>query len=60
MSTATITSKGRVTIPKVVRDALGLHSGDRIDFVESGEGFLIIPARRDIRALRGMFRGRRR
>ena len=29
---ARITSKGQVTVPKVVRDALGLHEGDQIVF----------------------------
>ena len=29
-----ITSKGQVTIPKAVRDRLGLRPGDEIDFVE--------------------------
>jgi AbrB family looped-hinge helix DNA binding protein len=33
----TITSKGQVTIPKAVRDALGLVPGDKIEFwVEGG------------------------
>jgi len=33
----TITSKGQVTIPKAVRDALGLKPGDKIEFwVEDG------------------------
>jgi antitoxin PrlF len=29
----TITSKGQVTIPKAVRDALGLKPADRVEFV---------------------------
>ena len=33
MVTATITSKGQVTIPKGVRDSLRLHSGDLIEFI---------------------------
>lgn len=33
MTTARLTSKGQITIPKVVRDALHLCTGDRIDFV---------------------------
>jgi AbrB family looped-hinge helix DNA binding protein len=36
----TITSKGQVTIPKAVRDALGLKPRDKIEFwVENGEVF---------------------
>lgn len=33
MVTATITSKGQVTIPKEVRDSLHLQTGDKITFV---------------------------
>ena len=29
---ATVTSKGQVTLPKSVRDALGLEAGDRVFF----------------------------
>ena len=33
MTTATITSKGQLTIPKEVREMLRLHSGDKVGFV---------------------------
>lgn len=36
MVTATLTTKGQITIPKSVRDSLNLHSGDRIAFVLHG------------------------
>jgi len=36
-----ITSKGQVTIPKDVRDRLGLRSGDEIEFVDDGKGFRV-------------------
>ncbi len=37
MVTATLTSKGQLTIPKAVRDLLHLHSGDRVAFVVHGD-----------------------
>lgn len=60
MAAATITSKGQITIPKPVRVALGLDSGDRIEFVEVGKGqFAIVAATRSVQELKGMFRGKR-
>ena len=38
MAKATLTSKGQVTIPKKVRDDMGLATGDRVDFVAEGRG----------------------
>lgn len=37
MST-TITTKGQVTIPKAIREHLGLHAGDRVDFAFANDG----------------------
>ena len=60
MATATMTSKGQVTIPKEVRIALGIDSGDRIEFVEVEKGeFTMIAVTRSVRELKGLFRGKR-
>ena len=38
MPTATMTSKGQITIPIEIRKALGLKPGARIDFYEGEDG----------------------
>jgi len=42
MPSSTVTSKGQVTIPKDVRDRLGLHTGDRIVFRFDAAGRLLV------------------
>jgi len=54
LATATITSKGQITIPKSVRKKLKLEAGHRVEFIETEAGFLVKPATRDIRALKGI------
>jgi antitoxin PrlF len=55
MTTATLTSKGRITIPKVVRERLGVEVGDRIAFVEEEKGiFRVLAATKDVRHLKGL------
>ncbi|AJZ96879.1 AbrB family transcriptional regulator [Pseudomonas simiae] len=57
MSTATLTSKGQITIPVKVRTALGLETGDRVEFVETEDGtFSIIAASRTVQDLKGLIR----
>lgn len=54
MPTATVTSKGQVTIPKEVRERLGVHQGDRIEFVVDAEGGVRLrPLKRSARELAG-------
>lgn len=55
MPTAVITSKGQITIPKSVRDSLGVETGDRVEFVELERGvYTVVAATRDIRDLKGV------
>ena len=54
MPTATLTSKGQITIPAQVRKALGLDAGDKIDFIETEDGqFVLRPRTASIRDLEG-------
>lgn len=41
MST-TVTSKGQVTIPKAVRELLGIHPGSRVDFRRLPDGQVVV------------------
>jgi len=55
LATATLTSKGQITIPSRVREALGLEKGDRVEFVEQGKRqFAIAAATRSVRELKGL------
>lgn len=57
MPIATLTSKGQVTIPVAVRNALGLDAGDRIDFVQTADGeFTIVAATLPVTALKGLLK----
>jgi antitoxin PrlF len=43
MASATLTSKGQVTLPKSARERLGVEAGDRLEFIELEQGFLAKP-----------------
>jgi AbrB family looped-hinge helix DNA binding protein len=55
MASATVTSKGQITIPKDVREHLGLEAGDRVVFVvHSDRDVTFKAAKTDLRELHGM------
>ena len=58
MPTATLTSKGQITIPLEIRHALGLHTGATLDFVQDQDGFKVRPLRTGTDTLKGRFAGR--
>lgn len=53
MLQSTLTSKGQTTVPKAVRDALGLQPGDKIRFLVVGDEVRILPVRK-VGTLAGM------
>jgi antitoxin PrlF len=56
-----ITSKGQATIPKAIREHLGLVPGDRIKFFVHPDGSVVLLPKLPASALRGIVRlpGRR-
>jgi antitoxin PrlF len=46
MSAATITSKGQTTIPKEIRDGLGLKPKDKVHFTLLPDGTVIMRAKK--------------
>ena len=57
MPTATVTSKGQVTLPRKVREALRIRPGDRIDFILGEDGEVRLRAGDvDVSELRGLLR----
>ena len=56
MSTATLTSKGQITIPVEVRNNLKVDPGDRGEFVLIAPGrYEFMAANSEVSALKGMF-----
>ena len=51
--TAKITSKGQITLPREIRDRLGVHDGDRVRFELEG-GQVVLYPQRDTPSFQGM------
>lgn len=58
---ATLTSKGQTTIPKEIRDGIGMKPGDRMTFTLMPDGTVLIRVkRRSVGQLAGVLRKRSR
>lgn len=56
MATATLTSKGQITIPAEVRHDLKVDAGDRVEFIQIAPGrYEFVAATQSVTELKGMF-----
>ena len=56
MVSSTLTSKGQITIPKSIRHALGVKSGDRVVFVKESGGRVVVEAETvDVRSCSALY-----
>jgi antitoxin PrlF len=59
VSSSTITSKGQITLPKLIRDRLKVKPGDRVAFRERADGSIVVEAETvDLLELRGTIQPR--
>lgn len=59
MATSTLTSKGQVTLPKEIRDRLGLRPGHQLSFELGEDGRIVVRAKTvPLSSLAGMLRRR--
>ncbi len=59
MHTATMTSKGQMTLPKPIRERLRVGAGDQVDFVVNDRGEIVVRAATgDVKELKGLLRTR--
>ena len=57
MPASTLTTKGRITVPKAIREHLKLRTGHRLEFYVDPKGQVILqPLNADVRELRGTVR----
>ena len=53
---SSITIKGQATIPKLIRDHLGLQPGDRIKFFVHPDGSVVLLPKLPVSAIRGLLK----
>ena len=61
MPSAAMSSKGQITVPSEIREALGLKRGDRVSFRMRKDGVVeMVPESIDLLSLRGLLKPRRK
>ena len=53
MPSTRVGRRGQITVPKAIRQSLGLAEGDHIAFVQSGGDVVLRPVLQSLRDLRG-------
>lgn len=53
-SQATVTSKGQITIPSIIREKLHLVSGNKLEFIVRDNDFVVIPINKSLKKLKGI------
>ena len=56
MDTVTISPKFQVVIPKRIREALGLHPGQKVQAIQYGDRVELVPVK-PLKQMRGFLRG---
>lgn len=60
MAATTLTKKGQVTIPKEIRELLGLKERDKVLFIEQGGVVVVKPMKGNVLDVRGSVPARHR
>lgn len=61
MASSAMSSKGQITVPQEIREALRLQKGDRVSFRMRKDGVVeLIPESLDLMSLQGMLKPRRK
>jgi len=59
MVRSSLSTKGQLVVPKAIRERLGLHAGDKVDFIVQDNGDVVLrPAIVHVQSLRGCLRPR--
>lgn len=51
---STITSKGQITIPNLVRSKMNLSAGVKLEFIVHDEYVMLVPINKSVRKLQGI------